>query len=42
MQHSFMDADFHPTDDNYFLAGAQDNNTQKFTSPGINSTGTRW
>lgn len=24
----------HPTDVNYFLAGAQDNGTQKFTSPG--------
>ena len=34
----FYGCDFHPTDDNYFLAGAQDNNTQKFTSPGINST----
>jgi len=29
----------HPTQNsNYFLAGAQDNGTQKFTSPGINST----
>jgi hypothetical protein len=34
----FYGCDFHPTDDNYFLAGAQDNNTQKFTSPGINAT----
>ena len=34
----FYGCDFHPTDDNYFLAGAQDNNTQQFTSPGINST----
>ena len=34
----FYGCDFHPTDDNYFLAGAQDNNTQKFTAPGINST----
>lgn len=34
----FYGCDFHPTDENYFLAGAQDNNTQKFTSPGINST----
>ncbi len=34
----FYGCDFHPTNDNYFLAGAQDNNTQKFTSPGINST----
>lgn len=30
--------DYHPTDVNYFLAGAQDNGTQKFTSPGMNST----
>lgn len=28
----------HPIDVNYFLAGAQDNGTQKYTSPGINST----
>ena len=34
----FYGCDFHPLDDNYFLAGAQDNNTQKFTAPGINST----
>ena len=34
----FYGCDFHPIDDNYFLAGAQDNNTQKFTAPGINST----
>ena len=34
----FYGCDFHPTNDNYFLAGAQDNNTQKFTSPGINAT----
>ena len=34
----FYGCDFHPTDENYFLAGAQDNNTQKFTAPGINST----
>jgi hypothetical protein len=34
----FYGCDFHPTDENYFLAGAQDNNTQKFTSSGINST----
>ena len=34
----FYGCDFHPTDENYFLAGAQDNNTQKFTTPGINST----
>jgi Secretion system C-terminal sorting domain len=29
---------FHPTNANYFLAGAQDNNTQKFTVAGINTT----
>jgi photosystem II stability/assembly factor-like uncharacterized protein len=34
----FYGCDYHPTDANYFLAGAQDNNTQKFTNPGINST----
>lgn len=34
----FYGCDFHPTNDNYFLAGAQDNNTQKFTSAGMNST----
>lgn len=34
----FYACDFHPTDANYFLAGAQDNNTQKFTIAGINST----
>lgn len=34
----FYGCDYHPTDDNYFLAGAQDNNTQKFTVAGINST----
>ncbi|HEV8284709.1 MAG TPA: exo-alpha-sialidase [Chitinophagaceae bacterium] len=34
----FYGCDFHPTLDNYFLAGAQDNNTQKFTAAGINST----
>jgi len=34
----FYGCDYHPTDANYFLAGAQDNNTQKFTLPGINST----
>jgi hypothetical protein len=36
----YYGADFHPTDPNYFLAGAQDNGTQKFTSPGINTTTT--
>ncbi len=30
----------HPTSTNYFLAGAQDNGTQKFTSAGMNSTTT--
>jgi photosystem II stability/assembly factor-like uncharacterized protein len=34
----FYGADLHPTNTNYFLAGAQDNNTQKFTSAGMNST----
>ncbi|HEY0434827.1 MAG TPA: T9SS type A sorting domain-containing protein [Chitinophagaceae bacterium] len=34
----FYGCDFHPTDANYFLAGAQDNNTQQFTSPGLNAT----
>lgn len=34
----FYGCDYHPTDDNYFLAGAQDNNTQKFTIAGVNST----
>jgi len=34
----FYGADLHPTNANYFLAGAQDNNTQKFTVAGINST----
>ena len=34
----FYAADYHPTNTNYFLAGAQDNNTQKFSQPGINST----
>jgi photosystem II stability/assembly factor-like uncharacterized protein len=34
----FYAADFHPTNTNYFLAGAQDNNTQKFTSAGVNAT----
>jgi len=29
--------DYHPTNLNYFLAGAQDNGTQRFTQPGINS-----
>ena len=34
----FYGCDFHPTNANYFLAGAQDNNTQQFNSPGLNST----
>ena len=34
----FYGCDFHPTDANYFLAGAQDNNTQQFTTAGINAT----
>ncbi|MFZ9387656.1 MAG: T9SS type A sorting domain-containing protein [Chitinophagaceae bacterium] len=32
--------DIHPVITNYFLAGAQDNGTQKFTSAGINTTTT--
>lgn len=34
----FYGVDFHPTNQNYFLAGAQDNNTQKFTGAGLNAT----
>lgn len=34
----FYGADFHPTDPNYFLAGAQDNNTQRFNVAGLNAT----
>jgi hypothetical protein len=30
--------DVHPSNVNYYLAGAQDNGTQKFTAPGINAT----
>ncbi|GGB00198.1 hypothetical protein [Puia dinghuensis] len=30
----------HPSSTNYFLAGGQDNGTQQFTSPGINSPAT--
>lgn len=30
--------DVHPSSTNYFLAGAQDNGTQKFTAAGINTT----
>jgi hypothetical protein len=34
----FYACDYHPTDINYFLAGAQDNGTQRFTNTAINST----
>lgn len=34
----FYACDYHPTDVNYFLAGAQDNGTQRFTNTAINST----
>ena len=34
----FYGCDYHPTNPDYFLGGAQDNGTQRFTSPGINST----
>jgi hypothetical protein len=34
----FYACDIHPTQTNYFLAGAQDNGTLQFTSPGMNST----
>jgi hypothetical protein len=34
----FYATDYHPTDVNYFLAGAQDNGTQRFTAPGFNTT----
>ena len=34
----FYGCDYHPTNTDYFLAGAQDNGSQRFTSPGINST----
>ncbi|MDB5252515.1 MAG: type sorting protein [Flaviaesturariibacter sp.] len=34
----YYGCDFHPTQPDYFLAGAQDNSSQKFTQPGINST----
>lgn len=36
----YYGADYHPSNTNYYLAGAQDNGTQKFTSAGINSTTT--
>ncbi|HEY0060239.1 MAG TPA: T9SS type A sorting domain-containing protein [Flavisolibacter sp.] len=32
----YYSCDYHPSNPNYFLAGAQDNGTQKFTLPGIN------
>jgi hypothetical protein len=34
----FYGCDIHPSTVNYFLAGSQDNGTQKFTTTGINST----
>ncbi|HJS55339.1 MAG TPA: hypothetical protein VJ765_12375, partial [Chitinophagaceae bacterium] len=34
----FYSVAIHPSSTNYFLAGAQDNGTQKFTTAGINST----
>ncbi|RYY40215.1 MAG: T9SS type A sorting domain-containing protein [Chitinophagaceae bacterium] len=34
----FYGADFHPTNANFFLAGAQDNNTQRFNGAGIQAT----
>ena len=34
----FYSVAMHPTNYNYFLAGAQDNYTQKFTAPGMNAT----
>jgi hypothetical protein len=34
----YYSAATHPTNSNYFLAGAQDNGTQVFTSPGLNAT----
>lgn len=34
----FYGCDVHPSSTNYFLAGAQDNGTQKFTTAGMNST----
>jgi hypothetical protein len=34
----YYGADYHPSNANYFLAGAQDNGTQKFTNAGINTT----
>lgn len=34
----FYSVAVHPSDENYFLAGAQDNGTHKFTSSGVNAT----
>lgn len=34
----FYACDIHPSQTNYFLAGAQDNGSQKFTAAGINTT----
>lgn len=34
----FYGCDLHPTNVNYFLAGAQDNGTQRFSAAGINTT----
>ena len=34
----FYATDYHPSDVNYFLAGAQDNGTQRFTSAGLSTT----
>ncbi|MEK7227147.1 MAG: sialidase family protein, partial [Bacteroidota bacterium] len=34
----YYGCDAHPSSPNYFLAGAQDNGTQKFTAAGINTT----
>lgn len=34
----FYACDYHPTATDYFLAGAQDNGTQRFTTAGINAT----
>jgi len=34
----YYGCDVHPSNTNYFLAGAQDNGTQKFTAAGINTT----
>ncbi len=34
----YYSAAIHPTNPNYFLAGSQDNGTQKYTAAGINST----